>query len=75
MSYRDVLALVVKAQRSSITSGEQKKAWVVQQLSLLTELSPTDLSLLIDFLVDVLNDPTIQAAFRKGQRKCFKFCQ
>jgi hypothetical protein len=75
MSYRDVLALVVKAQRSSITSGEQKKAWVVQQLSLLTELSPTDLSLLIDFLVDVLNDPTIQVAFRKGQRKCFKFCQ
>ena len=75
MSYRDVLALVVKAQRSSITSGEQKKAWVVQQLSLLTELSPTDLSLLIDFLVDVLNDPTIQAAFRKGQRKCFRLCQ
>ena len=75
MSYRDVLALVVKAQRSSITNGPEKKAWVVQQLALLTELSPLHLSLLIDFLVDLLQDPDIQAAFRKGKTKCFHFCQ
>ena len=75
MSYRDVLALVVKAQRSSITNGEEKKSWVIQQLALLTELSPLHLSLLIDFLVDLLQDPDIQAAFRKGKRKCFNFCQ
>ena len=75
MSYHDVLDLVVKAQRSSITNGPEKKQWVVAQLALLTDLSPQHLSLLIDFLVDVLNDPTIQVAFRKGQRKCFKFCQ
>ena len=75
MSYRDVLALVVKAQRSSITNGPEKKAWVVQQLALMTELSPLHLSLLIDFLVDLLQDPDIQAAFRKGKTTCFKFCQ
>ena len=75
MSYHDVLDLVVKAQRSSITNGSEKKAWVVAQLALLTDLSPQHLSLLIDFLVDVLRDPEVQAAFRKGQRKCFKLCQ
>ena len=75
MSYHDVLDLVVKAQRSSITNGPEKKQWVIAQLALLTDLSPQHLSLLIDFLVDVLKDPTVQAAFRKGQRRCFKFCQ
>ena len=75
MSYHDVLDLVVKAQRSSITNGPEKKQWVVAQLALLTDLSPQHLSLLIDFLVDILSDPTVQAAFRKGQRKCLKLCQ
>ena len=75
MSYHDVLDLVVKVQRSSITNGPEKKQWVVAQLALLTEMSPTDLSLLIDFLVDLLQDPDIQAAFRKGKTKCFHFCQ
>jgi hypothetical protein len=69
MSYHDVDS-VVKAQRSTITTSPEKKAWVVQQLALLSELSPMHLSMLID-----LRDPDIQTAFHKGRKKCFTMCQ
>ena len=66
MEQRDqMLDLIIKAQRSSIKSGAEKKSWVISQLD-----GGPDLAAWVDFLVMVLKDPQVHSLFVKAGRGC-----
>ena len=66
MEQRDeLLDLIIKAQRSSMKSGAEKKSWVISQLD-----GGPDLAEWIDFLVMLLKDPAVHSLFVAAQRGC-----
>ena len=66
MEQRDqILDLIIKAQRSSMKSGAEKKSWVTSQLDAGPELAEW-----VDFLVMVLKDPQVHSLFVKTGRSC-----
>ena len=66
MEQRDqMLDLIIKAQRSSMKSGAEKKSWVISQLDGGPELSEW-----VKFLVMILKDPAVHALFVKAGRSC-----
>ena len=66
MEYRDqMLDLIIKAQRSSMKSGAEKKSWVTAQLDGGPELGEW-----VNFLVMVLKDPAVHSLFVKTGRSC-----
>ena len=66
MEYRDqMLDLIIKAQRSGMKSGAEKKSWVTAQMD-----GGADLSEWVDFLVMVLKDPAVHSLFVKTGRGC-----
>ena len=65
MEQRDqMLDLIIKAQRSSMKSGAEKKSWVTAQLD------GADLAEWVDFLVMILKDPAVHSLFVKTGRGC-----
>jgi len=58
MDFDSLLNLMIKAQKSSIRTGEEKKQFVLQNMEGDSEIGP-----LIDFLVMVLKDPAIHEVF------------
>ena len=60
-----MLDLIIKAQRSSMKSGAEKKSWVTAQLD-----GGADLAAWVDFLVMVLKDPQVHSLFVKTGRSC-----
>ena len=66
MQYRDeLLDLIIKAQRSSMKSGAEKKSGVISQLD-----GGPDLAAWIDFLVMLLKDPQVHSLFVAAQKGC-----
>lgn len=66
MEQRDqMLDLIIKAQRSSMRSGAEKKTWVMAQLD-----GGPDLAAWIDFLLMILKDPAVHSLFVKTGRGC-----
>ena len=66
MEYRDqMLDLIIKAQRSSMRSGAEKKSWVTAQMD-----GGPDLAALIDFVVMLLKCPQVHSLFVKTGRGC-----
>ena len=66
MEQRDeMLDLIIKAQRSSMKSGAEKKSWVISQLD-----GGPELAAWIDFVVMVLKDPAVHQLFGKTGRSC-----
>ncbi len=64
MEQRDqMLDLIIKAQRSSMRSGAEKKSWVMAQLD-----GTPDLAAWVDFVVMVLKDPQVHSLFVAAQR-------
>ena len=72
MEQRDqMLDLIIKAQRSSIKSGAEKKSWVISQLD-----GGPDLAAWVDFLVMVLKDPAVHSLFVSAGSGCAtRFCR
>ena len=66
MEQRDqMLDLIIKAQRSSMRSGAEKKSWVIAQLD-----GGPDLAEWIDWVVMILKDPAVHSLFVKAGRSC-----
>ena len=66
MEQRDqMLDLIIKAQRSSVKSGAEKKSWVISQLD-----GGPDLAEWIDWVVMILKDPAVHSLFVATQRGC-----
>ena len=66
MEQRDqMLDLIIKAQRSSMKSGAEKKSWVISQLDGGPELAEW-----IDWVVMLLKDPAVHSLFVATQRGC-----
>ena len=66
MEQRDqMLDLIIKAQRSSMRSGAEKKTWVMAQLDGGPEMGEW-----VNFLVMVLKDPAVHKLFVKTGRSC-----
>ena len=66
MEQRDqMLDLIIKAQRSSMKSGAEKKSWVTAQLD-----GGADLAAWIDFVVMLLKCPQVHSLFVAAQRGC-----
>ena len=65
MDLDQLLDLIIKAQRSSMRSGAEKKSWVISQLD-----GGPDLAAWVDFLVMVLKDPAVHSLFVKAGRGC-----
>lgn len=63
MQYRDeLLDLIIKAQRSGMKSGAEKKSWVTSQLD-----GGPDLAEWIDWVVMLLKDPAVHSLFVAAQ--------
>ena len=60
-----LLDLIIKAQRSSMRSGAEKKSWVISQM----EGGP-ELAAWIDWTVMILKDPQVHSLFVKAGRSC-----
>ena len=60
-----LLDLIIKAQRSSMKSGAEKKSWVMGQM----EGGP-ELAAWVDFVVMVLKDPQVHSLFVAAQKGC-----
>ena len=66
MEQRDeLLDLIIKAQRSSMKSGAEKKSWVISQLD-----GGPDLAEWIDWVVMLLKDPAVHQLFVKAGQGC-----
>ena len=66
MEYRDqLLDLIIKAQRSTMKSGVEKRSWVIAQMD-----AGPDLGAWIDFVVMLLKDPAVHSLFVAAQRGC-----
>ena len=66
MDQRDqLLDLIIKAQRSSMKSGAEKKSWVTSQMDGTPELAAW-----IDWVVMILKDPAVHALFVAAQKGC-----
>ena len=66
MDFDGLLTLMIKAQKSSMRSGEEKKQFVIQNM----EESDPQVSALIDFLVMILKDPAVHALFLSAGTPC-----
>ena len=66
MDFDGLLTLMIKAQKSSMRSGEEKKQFVLQNM----EESDPQVSALIDFLVMCLKDPSVHALFVSAGTSC-----
>ena len=65
-----LLDLIIKAQRSSMRSGAEKKSWVMAQI---TDGGPElalSLSAWIGWTVMILKDPQVHSLFVKAGRSC-----
>ena len=62
-----LLDLIIKAQRSSMRSGAEKKSWVMAQID---EDPALALSATIDFLLMLLKEPQVHSLFVKAGRSC-----
>jgi len=60
-----MLDLIIKAQRSSMKSGAEKKSWVMAQLD-----GGPEMAAWIDFLLMILKDPAVHKLFVKAGRSC-----
>ncbi len=60
-----MLDLIIKAQRSGMKSGAEKKSWVMAQLD-----GTPDLAAWVDFVVMVLKDPAVHSLFVAAQKGC-----
>ena len=65
MDLDQLLDLIIKAQRSSMRSGAEKKSWVMAQMDGDPALAAT-----IDFLLMILKDPQVHSLFVKAGRSC-----
>ena len=65
MDLDQLLDLIIKAQRSSMRSGAEKKSWVMAQMDGGLELGEW-----VNFLVMVLKDPAVHKLFVKTGRGC-----
>ena len=66
MEQRDqMLDLIIKAQRSSMRSGAEKKSWVTSQMD-----GGPELAAWIDWVVMILKDPAVHSLFVKTGRSC-----
>ena len=66
MEQRDqMLDLIIKAQRSSMRSGVEKKSWVISQMDAGPELAAW-----VDWVVMILKDPQVHSLFVAAQRGC-----
>ena len=61
-----MLDLIIKAQRSSMRSGAEKRSWVISQM----EGAGPELAEWVNFLVMVLKDPAVHKLFVKTGRSC-----
>ena len=66
MDFDGLLTLMIKAQKSSMRSGEEKKQFVLQNM----EESDPQVSALIDFVVMILKDPAVHALFLSAGTSC-----
>ena len=72
MDFDGLLHLMIKAQKLSMRSGEEKKHFVLQNM----EESDPQVSALIDFLVMCLKDPAVHALFVSAGTGCAtRFCR
>ena len=72
MDFDGLLTLMIKAQKSSMRSGEEKKQFVLQNM----EDGDTQVSQLIDFLIMILKDPAVHALFVSAGTSCAsRFCR
>ena len=60
-----LLDLSIKAQRSSMNSGAEKKSWVMAQLD-----GGPEMAAWIDWVVMILKDPAVHSLFVKAGRGC-----
>ena len=60
-----MLDLIIKAQRSSMKSGAEKKSWVTAQMD-----AGPDLAEWINFVVMLLKDPQVHSLFVAAQKGC-----
>ncbi len=65
MDLDQLLDLIIKAQRSSMRSGAEKKSWVISQM----EVGP-ELAAWIDWVVMILKDPAVHSLFVAAQKGC-----
>ena len=66
MEQRDeMLDLIIKAQRSSMKSGAEKKSWVISQMG-----GGPEMAAWIDWVVMILKDPAVHSLFVKTGRGC-----
>ena len=71
MEQRDqLLDLIIKAQRSSMKSGAEKKTWVMAQLDGVDSAHFAELAATIDWGCMVLKDPAVHSLFVKAGRSC-----
>ena len=69
----DLLSCVIKAQRSNMRTGEEKKSWVLECMT--ASGSNTDFAAIsewIDFIVMLLKDPAVHALFLRTQKSCLE---
>ena len=65
MDLEQLLDLIIKAQRSSMSSGAEKKSWVISQMD-----GGPELAAWIDWVVMLLKDPAVHSLFVAAQRGC-----
>ena len=66
MDFDGLLGLMIKAQKSSMRSGEEKKQFVLQNM----EESDPQVSTLIDFVVMILKNPAVHGLFVSAGATC-----
>ena len=67
MDLDQLLDLIIKAQRSSMKSGAEKKTWVMAQID---EDPALALSATIDWVLMILKDPQVHSLFAVAGRSC-----
>ena len=59
-----MLDLIIRAQRSSMRSGTEKKSWLMAQLD-----GGAELAAWIDWVVMILKDPAVHSLFVAAQKE------
>ena len=68
----DLLSCVIKAQRSNMRTGEEKKSWVLECMTASGNTDFAAISEWIDFIVMLLKDPAVHALFLRTQKSCLE---
>jgi hypothetical protein len=73
MSSRNLVKLIVEAEKRVDGSGIEKKAWVMDHMDG-TGLDPVDLSVIIDDIVSLLSSREGQRLFLHSTSTCKRMC-